>query len=81
MTDGRAVRTKIIVISMPDAAERRGRFQDRARNVPVTWTFFPARSSLHPALSYDEQGAIVAKGRPLLAGEIGCYSSHYAAWQ
>jgi glycosyl transferase, family 25 len=81
MTDGRAVRTKIVVISMADAAERRSRFQERARNAPVPWSFYPARTTLHPALRYDEQGAIVAKGRPLRSGEIGCYSSHYAAWQ
>ena len=81
MTDGRAARTKIIVISMADAAERRSRFQDRARSATVPWSFYPARTSLHPALRYDEQDAIVAKGRPLRAGEVGCYSSHYAAWQ
>jgi glycosyl transferase, family 25 len=81
MTPGRPVRTKIIVISMADAAERRSRFQDRARTAPVAWSFYPARTSLHPALSYDEQAAIVAKGRPLRAGEIGCYASHYAAWE
>ena len=81
MASGRAARTKIIVINMADAAERRSRFQDRARNAPVAWRFQPARTSLHPDLRYDEQGAIVAKGRPLRAGEIGCYSSHYAAWQ
>ncbi|HET6157701.1 MAG TPA: glycosyltransferase family 25 protein [Dongiaceae bacterium] len=81
MSDGRAVRTRIIVISMTDAAERRSRFEDRAQNAPVAWSFYPARASLHPALRYDEQSAIIAKGRPLRAGEIGCYSSHYAAWQ
>jgi glycosyl transferase family 25 len=81
MSNGRPVRTRIIVISMPDAAERRSRFQDRARGAPAAWSFYPARASLHPALRYDEQDAIVAKGRPLRAGELGCYSSHYAAWE
>jgi glycosyl transferase family 25 len=80
MSNGRAVRTQVVVISMADAAERRSRFQERARKAPVAWRFFPAQASLHPALRYDEQGAIVAKGRPLRPGEIGCYSSHYAAW-
>lgn len=74
-------RTKIIVISMPEAAARRSRFQERAHGAQVPWTFFPARTALHPALSYDEQDAIVAKGRPLRRGELGCYSSHYAAWE
>jgi glycosyl transferase family 25 len=81
MTSGRPVRTRILVISMADAAERRSRFAARADRAPVAWSFYPARTSLHPALRYDEDGAIVASGRPLRAGEIGCYSSHYAAWE
>jgi glycosyl transferase family 25 len=81
MTGDRPVRTRIVVVSMENAAERRSRFEQRARTAPVAWTFFPAHTSLHPALRYDEESAIVAKGRPLRAGEIGCYSSHYAAWQ
>jgi len=80
MTSGRPVRTRIVVISMADAAERRSRFEARARTAPVAWSFYAAHTSLHPSLRYDEVGAIVAKGRPLRAGEIGCYSSHYAAW-
>ncbi|WP_119304113.1 glycosyltransferase family 25 protein [Dongia deserti] len=75
------VRTKIIVVSLADAEERRSRFRERAQNAPVAWDFYPARTSLHPALSYDEQAAIVAKGRPLRAAELGCFSSHYAAWE
>lgn len=81
MSNGRAVRTRIIVISVADAKERRDRFQERAQNTPIGWSFYPARTSLHPALRYDEQAAIVAKGRPLGAGELGCFASHYAAWE
>jgi glycosyl transferase family 25 len=81
MTDSRTARTKIIVISMADAADRRSRFQGRADGGPVVWNFYPARSTLHPALHYSEQSAIVAKGRPMRPGELGCYSSHYAAWE
>jgi glycosyl transferase family 25 len=81
MTSGRSVRTKIIVISMADAYERRARFEERARNAPVPWSFRPAHTGLHPALHYDEQSAIVFKGRPLRPGELGCFSSHYAAWE
>ena len=76
-----AVRTKIIVISLPDAEERRDRFRKRAHNAPVAWSFYPGCTSLHAALRYDEQAAIVAKGRPLRAGELGCFSSHYTAWE
>jgi glycosyl transferase family 25 len=74
-------RTKIIVINMVNAVERRARFEKRARHATVPWSFYPAHTSLHPALTYEEEGAIIAKGRPLRAGELGVYSSHYAAWQ
>jgi glycosyl transferase family 25 len=74
-------RTKIVVISMTDATERRARFADRACNAGLAWQFVPAMTSLHPALSYTEEAAIVAKGRPLRGGELGCYSSHYAVWE
>jgi len=74
-------RTKIVVISMADATERRARFADRARGSDLAWQFVPAMTSLHPTLSYAEEAAIVAKGRPLHGGELGCYSSHYAAWE
>lgn len=84
--DGRAhtmggTRTKIVVISMTDATERRARFAERACDAGLAWQFVPAMTSLHPALSYSEEAAIVAKGRPLRDGELGCYSSHYAAWE
>ena len=59
-------RTKIVVINMVDAVERRDRFEKRARHAPLPWSFYPAHTSLHAALTYDEQGAIIAKGRPLL---------------
>jgi len=85
MTDGMGTkdgtRTKIVVISMTDATERRARFAERARNAGLAWQFVPAMTGLHPALSYAEEAAIVAKGRPLRGGELGCYSSHYAAWE
>ena len=73
-------RTKIIVISMEDAAERRNRFEARAIGATVPWIFVRAHTALHPALTHSEEDAILAKGRPLRRGEIGCYSSHYAAW-
>jgi glycosyl transferase family 25 len=79
--DNRRVQTKIIVISLADASDRRSRFQERAQNASVAWSFYSACTGLHPALRYDEKAAIIAKGRPLAAGELGSYSSHYAAWE
>jgi glycosyl transferase family 25 len=73
--------TKIVVINMADAVERRERFAARACGVSLPWRFYPAHTSLLPGLEYDEKGAIVAKGRPLRPGELGVYSSHYAAWR
>lgn len=80
MTAGGAHRTKVVVISMADATERQRRFRERAREAQVPWSFFSAHTALHPALSYDEEAAIVAKGRPMRDPELGVYSSHYAIW-
>lgn len=81
MSESSATRTKIIVISMANAVERQGRFASRAAATGLPWQFVPAMTTLHAALSYAEDEAVVAKGRPLFKGEIGCYSSHYAAWE
>jgi glycosyl transferase family 25 len=77
----RPLSTQVIVISMEGSLERRQRFAARAQNTPIAWEFFPAYTSLHPALSYDEKDSLVTKGRTLSQGELGCYSSHYAAWE
>ncbi|MGN6270920.1 MAG: glycosyltransferase family 25 protein [Sphingomonas sp.] len=73
-------RTKVFVVSRAGAAERRREFAAAAAGAALDWAFLDAFETLHPALSYDEDDAIVAKGRPLQRGEIGCYSSHYEAW-
>lgn len=46
----------------------------------MAWTWFDAHRELAPGLTHDPDEAIVAKGRPMYPGELGCYSSHYAAW-
>lgn len=73
--------TKVLVISLPDAAHRRATFTERARGTAIQWTWFDAHRELAPELTHDPDDAIVAKGRPMYPGELGCYSSHYAAWQ
>lgn len=72
--------TLVLVISLPDAAERRAGFAERARGTTLPWRFFDAHRELGPGLTYRPEDAIVAKGRPLMPGELGCYSSHYHAW-
>ena len=73
--------TRIIVISLDDAHERREEFRRKASQFPFEWTFFDAHRSLSPDLSYDEAKARRTMGRPLQPGELGCYSSHYAIWK
>jgi glycosyl transferase family 25 len=69
------------VVSLKDADARRRAFADAAREATIPWSFLDASEGLHPDLAYDEDDAIVAKGRPLTKGEIGCYSSHFEAWK
>ncbi len=73
--------TSVVVISLPDATERRALFTERARGTTIRWTWLDAHRRLAPELSHDPEEAIVAKGRPMYPGELGCYSSHYAAWR
>lgn len=73
-------RTRILVISLK-AAEARRRAFAAAAATDLEWEFLDAHESLHSDLSYNEEDAVVAKGRPLTRGEIGCYSSHFEAWR
>lgn len=73
--------TKILVVSMSTAAERRARFAARAAEAGLAWEFFDAWTSLHPDLRYDPNRLLNTHGRGLEPGEIGCYSSHFAIWQ
>ena len=73
-------RTRVLVVSMANAAERRRSFAASAADSAIDWSFLDALEGLHPGLSYVEDDAIVAKGRPLQRGELGCYSSHYEAY-
>lgn len=81
MTEAATVKTKILVISLESATERRAKFAARAADAGVAWDFFPAYTQLHPSLRYVEADAIALKGRPMRKGELGCYSSHYALWE
>lgn len=81
MTAAHQIKSQVVVISMDSSTERRARFAARAQQTPIAWEFFPAYTSLHPALIYDDTDALIAKGRRLSPGELGCYSSHYAAWE
>jgi len=70
--------SRVFVVSMADARERRTAFADRAKGTGVDWKFFDALTDLAPDLVYED--AKVRWPRPLTKGEIGCYSSHFALW-
>lgn len=74
-------RTKIFVVSLRGAQDRRKAFVAFNLKGAPLWKFFDACETLHPDLDYDDDNAIIAKGRPLTRGELGCYSSHYALWK
>lgn len=73
--------TRILVVSLKGATDRREMFARRAAEAGVEWEYFDACETLAEGLVYDEEGARLHKGRPLTKGEIGCYSSHYSLWR
>jgi glycosyl transferase family 25 len=76
----RCVKTSVRVLSLATDAERRASFSARAAGAKVAWSFYDAKTELTAPLRYDEQLAIVYRGRPLSATEVACYSSHYCLW-
>ena len=80
LPDPAAWRTDIKVISLDAAHARRVAMAERLTRAGLDWTFFNAHRSLEGGLVYDERDAWIAKGRPLVPQELGCYSSHYGAW-
>lgn len=75
-----AIKTSIRVISMTTDTQRRALFSEAARLSQVEWSFYDANTSLAPQLSYKPRNSLVAMGRELRRGELGCYSSHYSLW-
>lgn len=70
-----------MVVSLDTALERREAFAKSAEPTSLQWTFFDAMHDLHPDLLYESADARRYRGRELTAGELGCYSSHYAIWK
>lgn len=81
MPDEAPPTAKVFVISLDDASDRRDLFTQRTRSVGVPWQFFDAHRKLSADLVYTEADAVSRHGRPLTAGELGCYSSHVALWK
>ena len=74
-------RTAIRVISLPGARERRRSFAESAAAADCAWEFFDAHATPANGLRYDAERVAGVYGRPLQAGELGCYSSHFALWR
>jgi len=72
--------TKIWVISLANAEQRRAQFAHAASDAALDWSFFDAHTSLQGDLNYRSDDSILHHGRTLRAGELGAYSSHYALW-
>lgn len=75
------VRTKIWVISVGTAIDRRAAFSENARHAAMEWSFRDASTSLSDDLSFVAEDALVRNGRSLAPGELGCYSSHFMTWK
>jgi glycosyl transferase, family 25 len=75
------VRTKIWVISVGSAIDRRAAFSESARHAACDWSFWDASTSLSTDTSFVADDALVRNGRRLAPGELGCYSSHFLTWK
>jgi glycosyl transferase family 25 len=75
------ISTTVKVIALSQSVERRTTFSASAKDADVAWEFFAGYTEIASPLSYDPRLAVKQFGRPLTAGEIGCYTSHYKAWE
>ena len=66
---------RLRVISLKGSARRERVAQALAR-VALPWSFFDASNGSQSAIPYDPSAAEALWGRPLSAGEIGCFASH-----
>ncbi len=76
---------KIIVISLVSSEERRASAKRQLDALGLEFEILDAvdgQTSDHPLLArYDEKKFLIHYGRPANRGELGCYASHYLAWQ
>ena len=68
---------RVVVISLASRQDRRDFMTGALRDFPFPWRFFDACSRDTPASRpEDRDGQIRRYGRPLGAGEVGCFKSH-----
>lgn len=73
--------SKIWVISLADAVDRKARFERSALPCVAPYEFFDAHKELARPLRHQKGITRSTHGRSLRTAELGCYSSHYALWQ
>lgn len=74
-------RTCLLVMSLVSNGARREQFAADAAATSLPWRFFDGFRAPVPPLTYDRELSILRSGRPLGPGEIGCFTSHYKAWE
>lgn len=72
---------KLLVISSPEATERRARIGEMLDQLSIDWEFVYAGSEEVDQLDYNFKASLRHAGRELLRGELGCYASHYKCWK
>lgn len=73
-------RVHIRVISLPDSS-RREAMREQLDRIGRPWAFFDALRTAPDDIPYDAARARRRHGRPLTAGELGCFASHRALWR
>ena len=75
---------EVIVISLPDAKERRASVERQLSDLGVTYRFFDAVRGVegHELFSkYDARSRLREEVEDMSSGQLGCYASHYLVWQ
>jgi glycosyl transferase family 25 len=76
---------KVLLINLERSVTRRESMEQRLREIGLEYEIVPAIDGKlrfsEIIREVDETAFVRNVGRPLLAGEIGCYLSHLEAWQ
>jgi glycosyl transferase family 25 len=75
---------KALVINLARSVGRREAMMRQFAGLPLSYDFFPgvdAATGEHRSFSNFIGEAPGRNGRPLTAGEVGCFASHYLAWK
>ena len=79
-TGGPLPAVAVRVISLPGSPRRDGMAR-QLDAIGLDWRFFDALTCPPADIPYDPRQAMRAMGRPMSAGELGCFASHRALWR